>query len=387
MRKIGKKLIALVLTFLMVFCVFAIVGCSGGTEDESPDGTKVTELSDESYAELTGIIETAQKQPEFTAPGDPYDINAAVAGKTILTIPMSTGNPFPTGISKCLADLGKKLGVTVKIWENQGEVSEWVQGVESAANLGANVVDLSAGSNPNNLGAQIEVLQNQGIYVQSSHFSDVSQKVDYVDANCGAPYANGGKLLADWAILKGGADVHIVIITSNEVPSAEAMVNAIETEFKKYAPDATRTYINVPCNEWASKIQTEVLTAVQKDKDLDYVAAIYDPMTQYIVPALEMANAQDNVKVIGFNGTPFVIDYVREGKVEMTIGENLDWVAHAAMDTAGRLLAGEPIPKDTMIPLYIWTAENAESAGIPAEYNAGYGDVYIEGYNKMWMIK
>ena len=40
-------------------------------------------------------------------------------------------------------------------------------------------------------------------------------------------------------------------------------------------------------------------------------------MSQFVMPAIDATNSADQVKVIGFNGTPFVIDLVREGKVEM----------------------------------------------------------------------
>jgi ribose transport system substrate-binding protein len=93
------------------------------------------------------------------------------------------------------------------------------------------------------------------------------------------------------------------------------------------------------------------------------------------------------VKIATFNGTPFVIGMIQEGQVEMDVGENLDWIAHGILDAEMRMLCGLPEVKDPKIPLYIFDASNADTAGTPPEANTGYGDDYIEGYRKLWKLQ
>jgi len=38
-------------------------------------------------------------------------------------------------------------------------------------------------------------------------------------------------------------------------------------------------------------------------------------------------------------------------------------------------------------PAFIFTDENVETAGIPATFNDGYGDVHIDGFKTLWGIK
>ena len=59
---------------------------------------------------------------------------------------------------------------------------------------------------------------------------------------------------------------------------------------------------------------------------------IYDVLTQWVVPAVTITGRTDKVKIATFNGTPFAIGLVQEGKVEVDIGENLDWIGHAVVD-------------------------------------------------------
>jgi len=81
-----------------------------------------------------------------------------------------------------------------------------------------------------------------------------------------------------------------------------------------------------------------------------------------------------------------VLDLIREGVVEMDIGENLDWIAHAMLDAEMRLLCGlEPIV-DSKVPLRVFTADNIAEVGNPAEASKGYGDAYVEGYRNLWML-
>ncbi len=46
------------------------------------------------------------------------------------------------------------------------------------------------------------------------------------------------------------------------------------------------------------------------------------------------------MKVATFNGTPFVLDFIQQGSVDMDIGESLDWIAYATVDGHLRDLCG-----------------------------------------------
>ena len=71
----------------------------------------------------------------------------------------------------------------------------------------------------------------------------------------------------------------------------------------------------------------------------------------------------------------------------MDVGENLDWLGYADMDQAMRILAGLPTVKSENTPLRVFDATNVKEAGTPAKTNAGYGNAYVAGYNKIWSGK
>lgn len=107
-------------------------------------------------------------------------------------------------------------------------------------------------------------------------------------------------------------------------------------------------------------------------------------MSQFVLPALTITGRKDSVKIATFNGTPFVIDLVRRGDVEMDVGESLRWLADATLDGYMRGLCGLPAGDVLNVPLRIFNSENAKEAGDPAEFNKGYGDADVEGFRKLW---
>lgn len=386
-----KKALSVLLAIAMMASMAALSGCSKGTDTSSGSGSGTTAgLSEDKKNELQSTIDEYSKKPEFKAPGDAFDAKSLMTGKKILTIPASSGNPFNQITCDLMAAVGKKVGLDVKVFANQGSSTEWIQGIEQAAAESYSLVDLFAGPTPETMSEQIKAAQGKGVKVVSSHLSGFDQTVSPVDANLAADYTASGKLLADWAILKTNGDVNAIVVVADEITSTGSMKTSIEKEFKTYAPDAKYKFINVPLPKWSTDIQTEVQNALSADPTINYVIAIYDSMTQYVVPAVEATGQTGKTKVIGYNGTPFVLDLIKEGKVEMTIGENLDWIAHAVMDYEMRLLAGLPLPESENMPLYIWTSGNvgeAMGSSGKAEFSTGYGDAYVNGYEALWKLK
>src|SRR5439155_8281581 len=164
-----------------------------------------------------------------------------------------------------------------------------------------------------------------------------------------------GAPLAHWEITKTDGKVNAVVLVSNEALSTDSMVSGIKEVFGG-CPDCKFNIINVPIPEWATKIQSNVQSALLADPSINYVIPIYDSMAQFVVPALTITGKSDSVKIVTFNGTPFVIGMIQQGQVELDVGENLDWIANGIIDSEMRMLCGLPPVKDPKIPLYIFDA-------------------------------
>ncbi|MCO6386465.1 substrate-binding domain-containing protein [Aliihoeflea sp. 40Bstr573] len=332
-------------------------------------------------------IETYSGIPEFTAPGEPFDAKACMAGKKIFTIPASSSIPFVKTISEHKGELAAELGFEHMEWENQGNPTQWIQGIEHATNNGFDLVSLLAGADPRFFEPQVAQAQAAGVKVVTSHLTGLEQEPPAgVDAATAIDYRKAGELMADWTIAQTEGKTNALVLVSNEALSTDSIVSGLTEAFETRCPDCEYEIVNVPITDWATRIQPTVAGALQANADLNYVIPIYDSMSSFVTPAIAIAGRGESVKVATFNGTPFVLDLIRAGDVEMDIGENLDWIAHAMLDAEMRLLCDlEPI-RDSKVPLRIFSAANIEEVGNPADAALGYGDAYVEGFRKLWMV-
>ncbi len=349
---------------------------AGAALAESPEAARAREQ-----------LESYRKLPTFQAPGEAFDAAACMKGKSILSIPASSAVPFIKTIQSSMSKVAQKVGFNLKIWENQGQPTQWVQGFDHAINNKFDLIDLMAGADPRFLVPQVKAAEAAGLKVVAAHLTGYEQPIPAgVSGVVPIDYKRAGALLADWAIAKTDGKANAVVIGINDVLSTESMMSGIKEEFAKCA-NCKMNYINVTLPEMATKTQTNVQAALTADPTVNYVIPIYDVLSQWVVPAITITGKSDKVKVATFNGTPFAIGFVQEGKVEVDIGENLDWIGHAVIDAEMRMICGLAPVKDPKIPLLIFDKSNADTAGKPPQVNTGYGDSYIDGYAKLWKLK
>jgi ribose transport system substrate-binding protein len=170
------------------------------------------------------------------------------------------------------------------------------------------------------------------------------------------------------------------------VIATPAMIKALQAELTELCPACKQRYINVPIPEWGTKITPSVQAALIADPGVNYVIVIYDSMAQFVIPALRLTGRTDSVKIVGGDGTPFVLDLVRTGQVDMDVGSSVGWIGYAGLDAAMRMLCGLPPVDDLNTPLYLFDKTNAASAGVPATYNEGYGNSHVAGFRKLWQV-
>jgi ribose transport system substrate-binding protein len=387
-------ILALVLILCLSVAAFAAVGCGETTEETASPAASPSGGGDQAanQAAAEAMYAGMTDMPTFVAPpGGPMDAKAIMQGKSMMSIPGTGTDPFYVQMEGGMAEAAKAVGYPFTTWNNQGQLTQYQQGFQNGITKQVSLIDLLAGPDPNSLKPQIEEAQQAGIKVVASHLTAFEQTVPYVDYNLPQDYTKAGEVLAAW-IVAHDYTAHVLLIGSDEIVSTSAVVDGFEKVVGELGPQIQYKYFNVTVPEWGTKIQPQVQSAIVADPDLTYVACVYDAMTQFVVPGVAATNSADKVKIIGFNGNPFVIDYVREGKVEMTFGDCLDWAGWAIADAEMRILDGQDIPQNGAVgeylnnPFRMWTADNAADAGVPAEFSKGFGD-YQSEYKKLWGLQ
>lgn len=330
-----------------------------------------------------------QSKPEFKSAGPAFDAKACMAGKSIFSIPVSSENTFTAAIEKQMQQISSKVGFKFTTWENQGTSQQWAQGMNAAITQKASLIDLLAGADPRTLVPQVLAAKQAGIPVIASHNSGIEQREEmlkYVDGDAVVNYRTVGNILADWAIVKREGKLNALVLIATGPLATDLIKKGVDEELAKCDSCKSKT-INVPPVDWATRLTSTVQSALTADPNINYIITIYDGMTQFVVPGVILANAKDRVLIDGFNGTPGALSLIQQGQVDMTIGENLNWIAHAILDANMRRVCGLAPVNDPFIPFYLFDAHNAKEAGTPPEVSKGYGDAYVAGYEKQWMLK
>lgn len=334
------------------------------------------------------LIEKYSKLPEFVAPGPAFEAQSCMADKKVFVIPLTNANPFCTAISAGFNIAADSVGVELRDWETQLDPAGWIQGISTATAEGFDLIDLSCGLPPELVQPQIMEAQAAGVKVTSTHNWDATTQgaPDWMDGAANTDYVTMGEIMAAWAMVQTGGKVNALVLGPDEITPTGPLRDAILGYFEANCPDCKTTYVNTPANEWATKIQPAVQNALLADPTINYVMPVYDSMSQFAVPAIQIAGS--DAKIVSYNGTPFVLDMMREGDiVEMIVGESLGWVGYAGLDADMRVLCGEEKVDTLNTPAYIFTDDNVATAGVPATYNDGYGDSHIAGFKELWGVE
>ncbi len=326
--------------------------------------------------------------PTFTAPGEAFDAKACMADKKMFVIPLTNANPFNAAISAGMQQAAEIAGFDLRAWETQMDPTQWIQGINTAVAEGYDLIDLQGGLPPEFLIPQISEARAAGLKVTATHNWDATTQVtpDFMDGAANTDYVTVGNVIAAWVMVQTDGKVNALVLGPDEITPTAPLRDAIIGYLTANCPDCKTTYINVPVNDWATQGQSTTQNALLADPTINYVLPVYDSMAQFIVPAILIASS--TAKIVSYNGTPFVLDMIRDGDiVEMAVGESLGWVGMAGVDANMRLLCGLPAVTRLNTPAFIFDDANVATAGNPATFNDGYGDVHIAGFKALWGIE
>jgi ribose transport system substrate-binding protein len=385
----SRKLVGVTLVAVIGLLLSA---CSTGTSDSGASSGSEDGGSSVAAA-VTANVEKYKGLPTFTPPGDPVDISK-VRGKSMFVIPL-VPNPFNESIQNTMRDIAEKVGMKFTLYPNQGQASQWVQGMNQAITAKPDIIVLSTAPDPRVLQPQLAAAKKAGIPVVVTHFYDDSSPnppdcegcAAGVTALVTAPFNVAGTAAADWIINDSKGKANTLVIGGADILPSPGTVDTVKKEFQTNCPDCKVTVANIPVSEWNTKTQSEIQAALNKDPSINYVYPLYDAMVAGAVPAVQTLGRKGKVKVVSYNGSPYVLKFIQDNNIAaMDVGEDTVGIGYASMDQSFRILAGmEPVDQRT--PIRIWDSTNVNEAGTPPKTGVGYGNALPEGFAKLWGLQ
>ncbi len=384
----SRKLVSIAVA---VVIGLALTACSTGSSSSGSSGGAAGggAVSDAVKAN----VERYKGLPTFTAPGPQVDISK-LKGKSMFVIPL-VPNPFNESIQNTMREIAQKVGMKFTLYPNQGQASQWVQGMNQAITAKPDIIVLSTAPDPRVLQPQLTAAKKAGIPVVVTHFYDDSSPTPPDCEGCAAgvtalvtaPFNVAGKAAADWIINDSGGKANALVIGGADILPSPGTVDTVKKEFQDSCPDCKVTVANIPVSEWNTKTQGEVQAALNKDPTIDYVYPLYDAMVAGAVPAVQTLGRKGKVKVVSYNGSPYVLKYIQDNNIAaMDVGEDTVGIGYASMDQSFRILSGMQ-PVDERTPIRIWDSTNVKDSGTPPQTGVGYGNALPDGFSKLWGLQ
>ena len=316
-----KKWMSLILVVLLVF-VFA--GCSGQSSDKGADGG--------------GEKEGAKEKDGFTI---------GVAMKTL-------NDQFPAAILDAMKKKADELGVKLVTTDGQADVSKQLQQVED---LIAQQVDLII-LNPQDasaLGAAVEAAKNAGIpVVEVNTKTDNSDYVSFV----GSDDVDAGEIQANFIKEKIGEEGKVAVMygvmgQSPQINREKGVLNILEgTKIKILASQTA---------EWQrDKALSLAENWILQFPDMKAIMCQNDDMALGAMEAVMNAKKQDQILVVGVDAIEGALESVKKEQMACTIFQDAAGQGQGAVETALKILNGETVEKEVMIPFQLVTKDNVD---------------------------
>ena len=211
----------------------------------------------------TSLIDQYLGVPKFVPPGPAFNPSSA-KGKKVFIIPVSASVPFNVYFGKALEQALAKFDIKTTYYSDTGLTSQWVAGMNTAISEKVKAIAL-IDVDPKEIAPEIAAAKSAGIAVFDADFLDAShpyaQGYKSLAAWNDAPYVLAGKLEAAWAIKSTAGKGTVIVINSPDLLSADDVNTGIHKEFAQDCPSCKVVTINVPFNDWSTRLQSTLASA------------------------------------------------------------------------------------------------------------------------------
>ncbi|MHB1425983.1 MAG: substrate-binding domain-containing protein [Gemmataceae bacterium] len=280
-----------------------------------------------------------------------------VIGLSVLTLT----NPFFQDIAENLREEAAKHGYEVIVVSGefdaarqQNQVKDFI--VRKAAAIVLCPCDSKA------VGSAIQEANEAGIAVFTCDIACLAPGVRVVSHIASDNYG-GGKLAAQ-ALLQalGDAGGKVAILDYRAAESCQLRVAGFKEVIGEHNRDggaAVDIVAELPCGGVKDQGYKAAEDLVQTHADLAGIFAINDPSALGARAALEKADKDDQVNLVGFDGQPEGKQAIKEGKIHADPVQYPDRIGRETARVIARYFEGEKVPAEILIPTELYGPYNA----------------------------
>lgn len=308
-----------------------------------------------------GCSEKKSATPESTGAETPA-ADSEMKG-TIAYTTMSLTNPFFKVIGDAMTEEAAANGFDTIIVSGDDDVAKQANQIDDFIVKGVSAIVITP-CDPKSIGAAIKKANDAGIPVFTN---DTGYDGDegIVECHIATDNLQGGRLAGEAMVkLLGESGGKVLVIHKSEAQSCQLRVQGFtEVVDAHNAKDGARQIEVVATLE--GKGAREAGYAVTKDAivahpDINAIFAINDPSALGARSALEEAQKQDQVTIIGFDGEQAGKEAILEGKILCDPIQFPDQMGRTTIQMIMKYLNGDDVAKEVLIDSKLYYKEDAE---------------------------
>ena len=317
---------------------------------------------------------------------------AALKGKTVLYVPFTlAGAPFvdaQTSLKAALAD----VGINMSTCDPNGVPSSVSNCLNNAKTDGASAI--VTGGIPYNIAPDAyKAVEAQHIPTLVSvagpgNPADSKYLAFQIDDQ---QTQTIGQVIADTAIADSGGKGHILFVSNTDSTSLEAQAKATVATVKHDCPACQITDLPFSIAN-LTQLPTNVSSAMVDHPGENFVLSQVDILLPDVDQGLASTGNAQSIEQVGATGSLSTLQAMAKSSKPVVgdVGLDYDYSGWVAADGILRMLLGEPVPANPLIPLRIFTPSNVQSLSLTsaADQNTWYGVTNIsKTFNQLWGVK
>jgi ribose transport system substrate-binding protein len=324
-----------------VSLALVLAACSSG----GTSGNGEAAASGSVPAEVAQDLSTYSASSDLNYAGQPFDVSS-VQGKAVWWVTQYSGNPFLATVGKNFKAAMHSVGVEVTECDGKGNPVDASSCLAQAVSHGAAAVQMDgpepttyANALPAAVSARVPVLAGAGVDASTP-------PIDGLTGISSQPFGLTGELAADWIIKDSGGKANVLFLTTPDVIGSKTEQEAFSAKLQKNCPDCHVSIKGVTLANWASDLGPTTSAELVKDPTINYVVPTFDPMTQFVNPAIQQTGKSASVKVVSVNGNLAFMQDMASGDslTKALVGIDLNALGYIEADQVLRAMTGnEPL--------------------------------------------
>lgn len=296
-----------------------VTACGGSSDDTATEDTVATE---ETTAEATGEspADIALARVEaLSQPVTELDLGPAPSSipenKTVFYITCSVPvcAEIGSGVEEAVAALADK-GWTIKTTSHQ-DTPDTVAAAFDAAIAAKPDVVMTSGNPREWFQTQLDTLESMNIPVISWSIPEPFEPGKGIAVNIlsGDDYFYYGVVMADYAYANS-PNKNILFVGLPVFPVLSLVQDGFKAEIELICPECTVKFQEIGLADLGTNLPGQMVSALQADPNLDFIAYAFGGMMFGVPEALEAAGLVDQAKAVSQAGSPMNFQFIADGK-------------------------------------------------------------------------